>query len=387
MAELTNTSEEPIGSFSSKTKISMNESGIGHDASIVVDINHSVGDESGIGKDLCCNSFCEDSNHLKTCEDSSENFQNNGNSNSICEMVENSECSKNGVIKETGFEHSGNTENGVGTSEQNIKNDGYVAMGMKKEDSGIDIQRSPGKDGASDLDISESQSESGAMSVKTDSGVALSSQSKLSENDDSSRELNDSGQVLDENGSCDVTMPSVDEIREIESDSSSEEDDEVVLVRTKKTRRRRRSNRVDSSTEENSDENEDTTGVVRNQNVSDSDSEFEVDSKKSEESESSEEEVDESKNLNETFKPIKELRDREYGYSKRRPLLYFREKVQASATMVKRFKLESKLDYHDGCVNALHFNRIGMSSFCLKCILFRFCWSVIGSTFFQSQSI
>jgi hypothetical protein len=54
---------------------------------------------------------------------------------------------------------------------------------MKKDDSGIDFQKSLGKDGTSDNDISESLSESGAMSIKTDSGVALNSQFKLFDND------------------------------------------------------------------------------------------------------------------------------------------------------------------------------------------------------------
>jgi hypothetical protein len=38
-----------------------------------------------------------------------------------------------------------------------------ISTGMKKDDSGIDFQKSLGKDGTSDNDISESLSESGAM--------------------------------------------------------------------------------------------------------------------------------------------------------------------------------------------------------------------------------
>lgn len=361
MAELTKISEHT--NANSKDKISLNESGIGPDASIVVDPDQSVGDESGIGKDLCSSSFSDDISYIKNGEVSGTHKKCE-NSNSICSTLDNSDCNKNGVIKEAESravcEHSNSSDNATVKNEVIVTNDSGNLVGMKKDDSGIDFARSSGKDGTSDIDISESQSECGALSVKTDSGVALSSQSKLSENDDSSRELNDSGQILDETGADDEAVPSIGDIDDMEGTSSSEDDDEVILVRTKRTKRRQRSNRVDSSTDDdNSDETGDA-GISRNQIDSDSDSEFEVDSKKSDDSESGGEEVYENTNLNESFKAIKELRKREYGYCKQHPMVYFREKVQASANMVKRFKLQSKLDYHEGCVNALHFNRIGM---------------------------
>lgn len=360
MAELTKISEHT--NANSKDKISLNESGIGPDASIVVDPDQSVGDESGIGKDLCSSSFSDDISYIKNGEVSGTHKKCE-NSNSICSTIDNSDCNKNGVIKDAESravcEHSNSSDNATVKNEVIVTNDSGNLVGMKKDDSGVDFARSSGKDGTSDIDISESQSECGALSVKTDSGVALSSQSKLSENDDSSRELNDSGQILDETGADDEAVPSIGDIDDMEGTSSSEDDDEVILVRTKRTKRRQRSNRVDSSTDDDSSDETGDAGISRNQIDSDSDSEFEVDSKKSNDSESGEEEVYENTNLNESFKAIKELRKREYGYCKQHPMVYFREKVQASANMVKRFKLQSKLDYHEGCVNALHFNRIG----------------------------
>lgn len=392
---------DDIGELHEKVSVSLNESGIGPDSS---DGEHALStgiacisnNESGIGKDVCSNSICDDIGGF-------HNLPSDCDRDILGNLGENAELSKNGVIKETDDNNKCKIvceeTNNINVAEKNNarqktdesslaekceskpSEDGKcanrqsdeISSGMKKDDSGIDFQKSPGKDGTSDNDISESLSESGAMSTKTDSGVALNSQFKLFDNDDSSRESNEMviTQTMDtEDGeltaeSCDVTMPSAgtdnnDEMKDACSYTSSD-DDEVIVVRTKKNRRRRIVDRQDSSSDNESDENVDIDSeVLTSDHVLDSDDDSDVDEKKSTESESEEEEACENKNLNQTFKAIKDLRNREYGYSNRNPPSYFREKVQGSANLVKRFKLECKLEYHDGCVNALHFNRIGI---------------------------
>ena len=51
----------------------------------------------------------------------------------------------------------------------------------------------------------------------------------------------------------------------------------------------------------------------------------------------------------------------------RTPPAVFREKVHGSVQMVQRFKLQYKMEYHEGCVNALHFNRIGRFQGWIQC--------------------
>lgn len=378
------------GIIQNKDRISLNESGIGQDTSII----HTPGkayltnDESGIGRDLCCN------NSLCDGFGGSTNCSNDGDKSILGDSAcaDMTEHSKNGVIKETDdtnkctivCEDSNNVKTMCDmkqndeTKKMTDKCDGTnnftdKSIGIKKDDSGLDLHRSPGRDGVSDLDVSESHSESGAMSTKTDSGLALSS--KLSENEDSSRESYNAivgqGMDMDESEpSCDVTMPSGDDDEDVketgnESESESEDEDDEVIVRTRKIKRKRRMNRVDSSSENESTENESSdnvdldSSVHRSEDVLDSDDDSDVEQKKSSESESEEEETFENENLKQTFKAIKDLRNREYGYSKKIPPSHFREKVQGSVNLVKRFELQCKLEYHDGCVNALHFNRIG----------------------------
>ncbi len=46
------------------------------------------------------------------------------------------------------------------------------------------------------------------------------------------------------------------------------------------------------------------------------------------------------------------------------PLSYmFSRRTGRSLTLVQRLKLEHKMEYHDGCVNALHFNKSGQLFF------------------------
>lgn len=59
------------------------------------------------------------------------------------------------------------------------------------------------------------------------------------------------------------------------------------------------------------------------------------------------------------WRALYDVRNRELGYSYRKYENYFQQKVQGSLQMVQRFELQYKMDHHEGCVNALNFNRIG----------------------------
>ncbi|KAL4229253.1 DDB1- and CUL4-associated factor 8 [Mactra antiquata] len=59
------------------------------------------------------------------------------------------------------------------------------------------------------------------------------------------------------------------------------------------------------------------------------------------------------------WRALSDLRNREFGFSPTDDPGYFRKRVQGSLQMVQRFNLQFKMDSHEGCVNALHFNRIG----------------------------
>ena len=60
------------------------------------------------------------------------------------------------------------------------------------------------------------------------------------------------------------------------------------------------------------------------------------------------------------WKPVKEVFHREMGYRSTLPMpLLFRMKAGSSVNLVQRLELQNKLEQHNGCVNALHFNDSG----------------------------
>lgn len=124
------------------------------------------------------------------------------------------------------------------------------------------------------------------------------------------------------------------------SSSNTVSDDEVHAIH----RRRRRNRLLDSDSD------------------IDSDDDIGGDKKSSSESEDG---VEESVPLTQYGAPkqkwraMYDVRERELGYSSKKYENYFQQKVQGSLQMVQRFELQYKMDHHEGCVNALHFNRIG----------------------------
>ena len=128
------------------------------------------------------------------------------------------------------------------------------------------------------------------------------------------------------------------------SSSSSPSEDEVPAVRRRRARRNR---------------------LLDSDSDIDSDDDIGGDKKSSSESDDG---VEESVPLTQYGPPkqkwraMYDVREREMGYSFNKCENYFQKKVQGSLRMVQRFELQYKMDHHEGCVNALHFNRIGKKS-------------------------
>ena len=61
-----------------------------------------------------------------------------------------------------------------------------------------------------------------------------------------------------------------------------------------------------------------------------------------------------------TWNPLKEITSRERGLpSHHYSSFLLRERTGASINLVRRLKLHTKLEHHEGCVNSLHFNSTG----------------------------
>ena len=130
------------------------------------------------------------------------------------------------------------------------------------------------------------------------------------------------------------------------SENSGSGDEEAPNIHTR--RRRRRNRLLDSDSDIDSDDDPD------------------ADKKSSSESDDG---ADDSVPLTQYGPPkhkwraLYDVRNRELGYTYRKYENYFQQKVQGSLQMVQRFELQYKMDHHEGCVNALNFNRIGKCFF------------------------
>ncbi|GFR88323.1 DDB1- and CUL4-associated factor 8-like, partial [Elysia marginata] len=151
------------------------------------------------------------------------------------------------------------------------------------------------------------------------------------------------------------------------SDSDDEDEDETVVVNPELLtprqkmiiRRRRRMNRLsrklssssDSNYERDSDDNDGSGREGNSQARKESDNEEEV------------RRVVQSVVNKPVPRPnwyaLQELRKREYCSAGRIASTWFRERVQSSLHMVKRLVTVERMNAHEGCVNALSFNRIG----------------------------
>ncbi|XP_060086234.1 DDB1- and CUL4-associated factor 8-like [Ylistrum balloti] len=298
-----------------------------------------------------------------------------------------------------------------GTVEENElegNRDNHLSLGfMKKDDSGIDISRSPtsGKDSSILSDNNESLSDSGAGSrTNSVSEASISkecTQQKLSKGGAETFTTEIENMDTDENNQASavkVSSTSVSCSENDEKDSDDSIDDSGQSSRVRKLResirrrlrdKRRRHFLLDSD-DTDSDNDDHSSGSPSNQeNVKTNDDSDEGNSDEEDDDEDDDDDdddehssvkkakssndkpaksdtdsdedemVDMSKKPKQIWRALFDCRDREYGFNSRVPPASFREKVQGSLQMVQRFNLQYKMEYHEGCVNALHFNRIG----------------------------
>lgn len=109
-----------------------------------------------------------------------------------------------------------------------------------------------------------------------------------------------------------------------------------------------------SSTSSDSDSDDDDTSFDLAPRERDSDAE----------SEDNDDDVTDAHSSNEpwpkdTWLPLRRLRAREHGVSRSNAQHSFQVECGASLSFVQRLECSRKLDHHQGCVNALHFNRSG----------------------------
>ncbi|KAL5019635.1 hypothetical protein ScPMuIL_002527 [Solemya velum] len=373
------------------------------------------------------NNHCTEDNHLEM--QTFKNIESHMNNESICsDQSFNCECG-NTKIKSNDLKASlvKNREKSLGESDcsmtkdhthsvpdsedsffqvvsesQNDESSRKMVLGMmKKDDSGIDIERSPTstKDTSvfSDADGCESITESlpdislGQSTVeKTTHDAAYS---ELGKDDGCCLDTDQCNAISVENSKIEAAvkesstiekefvsgyMPeSIDtedsdpvgsyDVSEKAAEGSSEEDS----IRKKTVRNRKKKDTKESCKRKpgpivlNSETDSDDEAEDDDEH-SDSDDDLDdkdmINTKKSDASDTDsgdEMEVDATKKPKHIWKAVPDLMKREYGSRNKESLGKFRCKVQGSLQMVQRFELQHKMDNHEGCVNALHFNRIG----------------------------
>lgn len=301
-------------------------------------------------------------------------------------------------------------------SDLTVNNSGELNLSLPKlEDSGIDVERSPVSSSAKDsglgterspslrdcsiseLDLSESVSDcvtdSGCNSkTNSECNSYVKSEKRKNENKNNNRKVEGVGELKNN-----IQMPGevaqgsevepakngeendVDMVNKDSDDDDSEDDSEVAAFRKRPAKKRKyRFQRISSESDDNeANQNEETAdggqsgmGDVETDSELDSDDftdDEEIDDpeesvkSKDQQTESEEEEEEEENQVKpkHTWFALKDLSSRQMGFSNRTPPSIFREKVQGSLQMVQRLKLQYKMEYHEGCVNALSFNRIG----------------------------
>jgi hypothetical protein len=198
-----------------------------------------------------------------------------------------------------------------------------------------------------DVDSSDASPNQCGDSNRPDSSAATAVETKM----DTTEEVSSSGVNDDEASRSPVVDDEADYGLDhgLDHEVEDEDDEEVVsgMASAKAKRKRRHDHALLSSTDD-----EDTTD-----DDDDEENCMEADRKSTDEEEKKEEET--RPWPKHKWRALFDLRDREVGHTNCTPPSFFREKVQGSLQMVQRLKLQYKMEYHDGCVNALHFNRIG----------------------------
>ena len=143
-----------------------------------------------------------------------------------------------------------------------------------------------------------------------------------------------------------AVMPRASELEqsndmELEEEAHDSDELEAITVRTL----RRNRDLLDSSSE---DEGSHTSGpdAARTENEEESDDDDEAEAL--------------AASPKDTWRPFSAIASRELGASSRHYSSFLlRESTGASINLVRRLKLHSKLNHHEGCVNSLHFNSSG----------------------------
>ena len=195
---------------------------------------------------------------------------------------------------------------------------------LTKDDSGIDVVRSPSASGQPrDEKTDAPQMSDGDLSVdKDDEHPATSDRRKT--------------------GGYDDTLAGVTVRNEIEVLMDTDDDDDSAL-------------HDDSHSQHHLDSTADDDDVTDN-DTNDK-------SAKSSDDEGNAMEVDLTPPAD-TWCPVREIRQREIGYGAQRmpTSQVFVQHTGGSVQLVQRLKLQHKLEHHDGCVNCLHFNESGKSA-------------------------
>ncbi|CAG5115618.1 unnamed protein product [Candidula unifasciata] len=151
-----------------------------------------------------------------------------------------------------------------------------------------------------------------------------------------------------------------DQSKELPSLSSDSDDDDIIstpagqrqLSRRRRLRRRRYPRQRFSSDDSDTTGEDDTNDGVKNTDEDD-------DKESDEEVRKAISEILNKPCPKPNWYAVPELRKREYGYGSHQDSSSFVEHVQGSLHMARKLVLKESMKGHEGCVNALSFNRIG----------------------------
>ncbi len=229
--------------------------------------------------------------------------------------------------------------------------DALKFSGLKKDDSGIDVERSPIKDTSFDDKSAHANNEdSSGSKVKTLPSTSNDSEGLDTNVDTDIDDFATSGNMKVRKPLVDYTDDEDDDedddkeeaAEKGKKDSDDEEEEYLASDRKRRLARIHTSSSSSSSTTEGADEHDDTTD------------------EKSDKSDEGDEMDVEAERPKDYWRTLFELRQRENGCNNRMymPEMFGRH-TGSSLMLVQRLALQYKMKNHDGCVNALHFNKSG----------------------------
>ncbi|XP_064651323.1 DDB1- and CUL4-associated factor 8-like [Lineus longissimus] len=273
-------------------------------------------------------------NHTGEASGIGENKEFMADSSDDLETRGSDKCDKNTTCVEESMDRSGEAN-----LCEDVAGDTLILGRLKKDDSGIEMEKSPSKESAA-LSEESQTNPCDSDAVRDDSGAA--SQSEMSKDDaknspklEEDDSMMDSSYVRDMVDTEDSEATGGYDVTGADNESGSD----VLRVRRKRHLGRRLSSSSDSDNDTRSTSSEKSAKSAKS---SDSDTEMDVD-----------------------LPPIKQwqlyydIYKREYGLNPRRPQSIFRSRLTSNISLVQRLKLQYKMEKHDGCVNALHFNNTG----------------------------